>query len=297
VAASGDYVSWRAARRPGASDSGPPMSTMSAARIAADFHHPSPARAISSAMPWRSAATGWSSFALRRCGAGDSGAVHLFNLRTGLLQRTLSNPTPAGSDNFGLSVAVSQDRLLAEHSATTCGRQCRQRLSVRLQTEIFSDDDEDGSGRGINSAGRWPSPRTWRWWERSRMTRGPTGPGCLLVRRADRAFLRALNNPTPAASDNFGYSVALVGDRRSSGAVRRCPAVQDAGRSYLFDTETGQQLLTLANGRRLVLRSVRLRRRGAGRRSWSACPSRSGRPVRYGAHAFDVKTGDSSRPC
>ena len=40
-------------------------------------------------------------------GATDAGAAYIFDATTGNLLRTLNNPTPAATDLFGRSVAVS----------------------------------------------------------------------------------------------------------------------------------------------------------------------------------------------
>jgi len=40
-------------------------------------------------------------------GASDAGSAYVFDATTGGLLRTLNNPTPAASDYFGNSVAVS----------------------------------------------------------------------------------------------------------------------------------------------------------------------------------------------
>src|SRR6185369_11982455 len=45
-------------------------------------------------------------------GATDSGAVYLYDTTTGALLRTFTNPTPAMSDTFGTSVALSGTRVL-----------------------------------------------------------------------------------------------------------------------------------------------------------------------------------------
>ena len=55
-------------------------------------------------------------------------------------------------------------------------------------------------------------------------------------------------NPAPAASDEFGYSVAAVGGKVLVGAWADDPGgVTDAGSAYLFDGATGALLLTIPN--------------------------------------------------
>src|SRR6185369_16493976 len=56
-------------------------------------------------------------------GATDSGAVYLYDTTTGALLRTFTNPTPAMSDTFGTSVALSDTLALVgaafDNSAAT----------------------------------------------------------------------------------------------------------------------------------------------------------------------------------
>jgi len=55
-------------------------------------------------------------------------------------------------------------------------------------------------------------------------------------------------NPAPAASDEFGYSVAAVGGNILVGAIHDDPSgVTDAGSAYVFDGTSGALLLTIPN--------------------------------------------------
>ncbi len=54
-------------------------------------------------------------------------------------------------------------------------------------------------------------------------------------------------NPTPAASDFFGHSVAGVGNRAFVGAPEDDAGATDAGAAYIFDTTTGALLVTILN--------------------------------------------------
>ena len=57
-----------------------------------------------------------------------------------------------------------------------------------------------------------------------------------------------LNNPAPAATDTFGYSVAVSGTVAVVGANRDSPGgVAQAGSAYVFDTATGSLIATLNN--------------------------------------------------
>lgn len=61
------------------------------------------------------------------------------------------------------------------------------------------------------------------------------------------ALLQSYFNPTPAADDRFGFSVAALGENVLIGAPRDDTGAADAGAAYLFDGATGDLLQTFAN--------------------------------------------------
>jgi hypothetical protein len=64
---------------------------------------------------------------------------------------------------------------------------------------------------------------------------------------ATGALLHTLANPTPAANDFFGWSVAVSGTMVVVGARGDDSVVTDVGAAYVFDAATGALLHTLAN--------------------------------------------------
>jgi hypothetical protein len=54
-------------------------------------------------------------------------------------------------------------------------------------------------------------------------------------------------NPTPAAGDQFGFSVAAFGNNVLGGAFHDDTGANDAGAAYLFDGSTGVLLYTFLN--------------------------------------------------
>ena len=61
-------------------------------------------------------------------------------------------------------------------------------------------------------------------------------------------LLLTINNPTPAANDHFGSSVAAVGtDKLLIGAPQDDTGATDAGSAYLYDANTGSLLRTFNN--------------------------------------------------
>ena len=61
------------------------------------------------------------------------------------------------------------------------------------------------------------------------------------------APLQTYLNPTPAAGDNFGCSVAAVGNNALIGARYDDTGATDSGAAYLFDGSTGVRLRTFLN--------------------------------------------------
>jgi len=61
------------------------------------------------------------------------------------------------------------------------------------------------------------------------------------------SLLRTLANPSQAAGDGFGCSVAIYGSMVVVGAVLNDTGATDAGAAYTFDAATGSLLQTLAN--------------------------------------------------
>ncbi|MBI3737237.1 hypothetical protein HY256_12095, partial [Candidatus Sumerlaeota bacterium] len=60
-------------------------------------------------------------------------------------------------------------------------------------------------------------------------------------------LLLTLHNPTPAMDDEFGESVAAVGNNILVGCPRNDTGASNAGSAYLFDGTTGALLLTINN--------------------------------------------------
>jgi FG-GAP repeat len=63
------------------------------------------------------------------------------------------------------------------------------------------------------------------------------------------ALLRAFNNPAPGptSGDNFGFAVALSGNRALVSTINDDTAALNAGAAFVFDTTTGDLLYTLLN--------------------------------------------------
>jgi hypothetical protein len=132
-------------------------------------------------------------------GGTASGVAHLYDVTTGGLTNTFSNPGPApnASDNFGHAVAISGNQALI--SAV-------------------------GDDRGASNAG-----------------------AAYVFNTTTGAVLQTFLNPTPASGDNFGFDVALSGNRALISTINDDTANLNAGAAYLYDTTTGALLHTFLN--------------------------------------------------
>ena len=138
-------------------------------------------------------------------GNPDSGKAYIFDVTTGALLRTLSNPNAygtSGSDWFGSSVAIDGTKCIVG---------------------AYYEDDSGGTDSG-----------------KAYIFDVTTG-----------ALLRTLNNPnaySTSANDTFGYSVAISGNYCIVGAHGEDDSGgTDSGKAYIFDVTTGALLQTLNN--------------------------------------------------
>ena len=95
--------------------------------------------------------------------ATDAGAAYLFDATTGGLLRTFNNPTPAASDGFGNSVAVSGNWVVVGASgddtgATNAGAAY---LFDALSGNLLRTLNNPTPGASSTLAGRWPCRGTW----------------------------------------------------------------------------------------------------------------------------------------
>jgi hypothetical protein len=130
-------------------------------------------------------------------GGDNAGSAYLFDITNGTLLQTFNNPTPAGGDFFGSSLAMSGNNAL-----------------------VGAPYDATG---GVNAGSAYLFDIT-------------TG-----------TLLQTINNPTPGGDDSFGNSVAISGNNALIGAPGDNTGGVDAGSAYLFDITTGTLLQTFNN--------------------------------------------------
>jgi hypothetical protein len=182
-------------------------------------------------------------------GTSQFGAVYLFDL-AGNLTLTLTNPTPANLDGFGVAVvAVGGDKLLIGASSDDAGANnsgvahlfsTNGALLTTLTNPTPAVGDNFGGVVAVVGADRLlitaPSDDT-----------GAAGAGSAYLFDLAGTLLTTFTNPTPAAGDMFGDSVAALGSNRLLiGATGDGTGAAGAGAAYLFRT-TGTLLATFTN--------------------------------------------------
>ncbi|MEQ1932693.1 MAG: choice-of-anchor D domain-containing protein, partial [Fimbriimonadaceae bacterium] len=134
--------------------------------------------------------------------ATDSGSVYVYDLSSPtptVPVATLSNPSPAASDNFGRSVGISGTRLV-----------------------VGAYRDDTGA---TNSGSAYVYDLT---------SGTPTVP------------VTILNNPNPAVSDEFGNAVAIAGTNVVVGAYLDDTDALSGGSVYLYDVSSGTPSVPIA---------------------------------------------------
>ncbi len=156
--------------------------------------------------------------------ATNAGSAYEFDATTGALINAFHNPTPVAYDYFGWSVAISGTNVLVGapnddtgatdsgsayfYSAASCATPTPTRSATPTPTR---------------TASRTASPT-------------PTATPCSLS--------QTINNPSPAATDNFGGSVSISGNRALIGAPHDNTGASDAGSAYLYNASTGGLIRT-----------------------------------------------------
>ncbi len=181
-------------------------------------------------------------------GATDSGMVKVFDSTTGALLYVIPNPSPAASDSFGISVAISGTRVVVGASLDDTG--------ATNSGSAYVYDLSSGTPTVPEVTLNIPFPVAGDYFGYSVAI-----SGTLVVVGApyDNYFVSdegsayvydlssgtptvpvaTLNNPTPAGGDRFGYSVAISGTRVVVGAFGNDTAGSDEGIAYVYDMSSG----------------------------------------------------------
>lgn len=170
-------------------------------------------------------------------GASDSGAVYLFST-DGTLCTTLTNPTPAIGDSFGVSVAaVGNNRVLIgswqdDTSAFNAGAAYLFDTNGALLTTFSKPTPEVGDffGHSVAAVGT----------DRVLIAAvgddiGAADAGAAYLFSANGVLLTTFTNPVPVSGNSFGFSMASVGSERVLiGAPFNGTVPVGGGAAYLF---------------------------------------------------------------
>lgn len=182
-------------------------------------------------------------------GATNSGRAYVFDLHSPMPASpvaVLENPTPGNGDQFGFAVAISERKLVvASHLDDSRGN------DAGIVYWYDLDNPESLTSPGTLNH---PSPAAGDWFGYSvaasgnrviigtpRDDPGAADAGSAFVYNLAGAVpgtpVAAMTNPGPAASDNFGCSVAISGSRAVVGCNKDNTGAADAGSAYVYDLE------------------------------------------------------------
>jgi hypothetical protein len=175
---------------------------------------------------------------------GSSGAAYLFGTNGALLV-TYTNLMPSAQDQFGSSVAsVGSDRVLIGASDYANGAVYLFGTNGALLTTFTNPAPGIGDGFG-GSVAAIGSDRVLIGAYGDDV--GVSDAGAVYLFSTNGELLTTFTNPTPASTDLFGYSVAVVGNNRVLiGAPYDNMGIGFEGIAYLFNTN-GTLLTTFTN--------------------------------------------------
>ncbi|MEQ1748674.1 MAG: choice-of-anchor D domain-containing protein, partial [Prosthecobacter sp.] len=195
-------------------------------------------------------------------GAADSGEAYVFDLLSGTPAtplHTLVNPAPLASDEYGYAVAIAGTKLvigarLDNAGATDAGSAYIYDLTsgtptvptATLNSPGSSIDDRFGIGTAISGT------RTVIGVPRDKT--GANNTGCVYVFDSTSGTpgvpVFTINNPSPAADDNFGNAMAVQGDLVLVGVPYDDTGATNSGITYLYNLGSSTPtvpVLTLTN--------------------------------------------------
>lgn len=181
-------------------------------------------------------------------GASSAGSAYVYNLSNGnptVPVATLNNPEPGLSDQFGNAVAISGTRVVV-------GAYADDNVAIRSAGCVYVYDLSSGTTTVPVVKLSNPSPEVDDFFGISLAisgTRvvvgtklddtGATNAGSAYVYDLNSGTpavpVVTLNNPSPAADDYFGSSVAISGTRVVVGGILDDTGAIDAGSAYVYD--------------------------------------------------------------
>ena len=188
----------------------------------------------------------------------EAGSASVYVLSSGtptVPVATLNNPGPTAGDYFGWSVAISGTRVVVgaredDTGASAAGSAYVYNLSSGTPTVPVATLNNPGpavqdyfgfsvaiSGTRVVVGAREDDTGT-----------GDAGSAYVydLSSGTPTVPVAMLNNPGPAVSDNFGWSVAISGTRVVVGAYRDDTGASDAGSAYVYDLSSATPTVPMA---------------------------------------------------
>ena len=183
-------------------------------------------------------------------GLNDGGSVYVFDNTSGSLEATISNPTPDFLDDFGSSIAVSNDRIVVaaigdDVSATNSGVVYLFDASTLALVATLNNPSPDDEDRFGSSVAIFDDRVVVGAYEDD--TDSLNAGRAYVFDATSGALLRTLSNPTPSRDDHFSGSVAIEGNTIAVGAHLDDAEVVDSGAVHVFDALTGSLIRTLVN--------------------------------------------------
>jgi hypothetical protein len=195
-------------------------------------------------------------------GANFSGCAFVFDANTGELRATLVNPTPATREEFGSSLAISDNIIVVSAREADVSGMSRGiaytfnanngQLIATLPSPIQTGTNNFGYSLGVSGnnvvIGDYVDDSL----------RGDSGIAHVF-NATTGSLVASIANPTPKTNDNFGFSVAILGNAIALGARNDDTVHVNQGAAYLFTLDP-QNLIT-ASGRSFEVNGIRF---GAG---------------------------------
>ena len=183
-------------------------------------------------------------------GISNSGVVYLFDPDDGSLLQTLVSPNASVNGGFGRSIAIEGSQVIVgapneDVEGTDSGAAyVFDASSGTLVSQVInpSSDDFDQFGTSVAIAGNTVAVGALA------DVNGIANAGVAYVLDVPTGdLISTLDNPSPAANDNFGQSIAVEGGRVLVGAPRKDVGQVDTGAAYLFDSNSGDLIAEIAN--------------------------------------------------
>jgi hypothetical protein len=200
----------------------------------------------------------------------NSGRAYIYNVTTGTLVHTLTDPNPYGtgnSDNFGYSVDISGSYAIVgaygEDASATLYQQVGKAYIYNVTTgalvytlnnpNAYGIGRDDWFGYSVAISGSYAIVGAYLEDDTGTLVAANSNDSgkAFIYNVTTGALVYTLNNPNPygtTASDYFGYAVAISGSYAIVGAYLEDDAGgTSSGKAYIYNVTTGALVYTLDN--------------------------------------------------